>query len=156
KVCMIDSVGSQANRMEPLFKDPPYSQLVPQIEIELHSNGDFTEKRSILDLAHRSADAVVHSSPTLAPLIANAFTALRQRNDAMPLCCIAPTSLVFGAWDSRGGSGEKRPRLIRSFIRAWDVDVLTSAAQFNSVWKLLTEEQKLELKKEEKAKKTKL
>ncbi len=156
KVCTIDSVGSQANRREPIFKDPPYSQLVPQIEIELHSNGDHTEKRSILDLAHRGADAVVHSSPTLAPLVAQAFMALRQRNNAMPLCCIVPTSLVFGVWDSRGGSGEKRPRLIRSVIRAWDVDILSSAAQFNSVWKLLTDEQKEELEQEAKAKKTRL
>ena len=37
KVVTIDSVGSQANRMEPIFKRPPYSSLVPQIEIELHS-----------------------------------------------------------------------------------------------------------------------
>jgi CRISPR-associated protein Csb1 len=33
RVCTIDSVGSQANRMEPIFKAPPYSQLVPQIDI---------------------------------------------------------------------------------------------------------------------------
>jgi CRISPR-associated protein Csb1 len=156
KVCTIDSVGSQANRMEPIFKNDPYSQLVPQIAIELHSANGYTERRSLLDLAHRSADAVVHSSPTLAPIIAEAFKALRQRNDAMPLCSIAPTSLVFGAWDSRGGSGEKRPRLIRSVIRAWNVDVLSGAAQFNSVWKFLTDEQKSELEKEAKAKKTKL
>jgi CRISPR-associated protein Csb1 len=156
RVCTIDSVGSQANRMEPLFKDAPYCQLVPQIQIELNSKGNHKEVRSLLDLAHRSADAVVHSSPTLAPQIADAFMALRQRNNAMPLCCIAPTSLVFGAWDSRGGSGEKRPRLVRSIIRAWNVNVLSGAAQFNSVWKLLTDEQKSELEKEAKAKKTKL
>jgi len=156
KVCTVDSVGSQANRMEPIFKDPPLSQLVPQIEIEVHSNDGYTETRSLLDLAHRGADAVVHSSPTLAPQIADAFMALRQHNDAMPLCCVAPTSLVFGAWDSRGGSGEKRPRLIRSVIRAWNVDVLSGAAQFNSVWKLLTDDQKAELEKEAKAKKMKL
>src|SRR5262245_31553010 len=28
-VCLIDSVGSQANRMEPIFKLPPYAALVP-------------------------------------------------------------------------------------------------------------------------------
>jgi CRISPR-associated protein Csb1 len=69
---------------------------------------------------------------------------------------IAPTSLIFGVWDSRGGTGEKRPRLVRSIIRAWDVEVLHSAAQFNSVWKALSEEQKQELEKEAKAKKIKL
>lgn len=29
-VCLIDSVGSQANRMEPIFKREPYAALVPQ------------------------------------------------------------------------------------------------------------------------------
>src|SRR5579885_1640463 len=38
RVAIIDTVGSQANRMEPLFKkangeETPYSKLVPQIEI---------------------------------------------------------------------------------------------------------------------------
>ena len=116
KVVTIDSVGSQANRMEPIYKREPYSTLVPQIEIELHTkehDGEkHIEKRSLLDLAHRSADAVVLSSPTLAPDMAKAFRALKQRGDAGPLCRLAPTSLLFGVWDSRGGSGEKRPRLI--------------------------------------------
>lgn len=160
KVVTIDSVGSQANRMEPIFKHPPYSNLVPQIEIELHTKEEdgekHVEKRSLLDLAHRSADAVVHSSPTLAPDMARAFRALKQRGDAGPLCRLAPTSLVFGVWDSRGGSGEKRPRLVRSIIRAWDVQTLYAAAQFNSVWKTLDADQQAELKKEAKAKKTKL
>ena len=40
KVVTIDSVGSQANRMEPIFKRAPYSALVPQIEIELSLKGE--------------------------------------------------------------------------------------------------------------------
>src|SRR6185437_10131519 len=40
--------------------------------------------------------------------------------------------------------------------RAWDIQPLYAAAQFNSVWKLLTHEQQAELKKEAKAKKVKL
>lgn len=114
------------------------------------------EKRSLMDLAHRSADAVVHSSPTLAPCMAKAFGALKQRGDAGPLCRLAPTSLLFGVWDSRGGSGEKRPRLVRAIIRAWDVQTLHAAAQFNSVWKALDTDQQTELEKEAKAKNTKL
>lgn len=160
KVATIDSVGSQANRMEPIFLGEPYSDLVPQICIKLHTTGEkddtHTEQRSILSLAHRSADAVVHSSPTLAPHIAKAFATLKNKGDAWPLSLIAPTSLVFGVWDSRGGSGEKRPRLVRSMIRAWDVEELKSAAQFNSIWKALSEEQQSDLSKEAKAKKTKL
>lgn len=180
-VATIDTVGSQANRLEPIFKkagagqpENPLASLVPQIEIVLHKAGgkkgkkqetdaageadatEHVEKRSLLDLAHRSADAVVLASPTLAPEIAKAFEALRNKGNAAPLAAIAPTSLVFGVWDSRGGTGEKRPRLVRSIIRAWDVEVLHSAAQFNSVWKALSEEQQKELEKEAKAKKIKL
>ena len=152
RVALIDSVGSQANRMEPIFKSEPYSGLVPQIEIELHTNGEGgergVEKRSLLDLAHRGADAVVRASPTLSPIVTKAFDALRRGN-AGPLCRVAPTSLVFGVWDSRGESNEKRPRLVRSIIRAWDVEPLHAAAQFNSVWKALDDEQQTGLKEEE-------
>lgn len=175
QVALIDSVGSQANRMEPIFKEKfPVGGadavwLVPQIEITLSPDKakktdkktegqeqPHRERRSLLDLAHRSADAVVQSCPALKPLFDVAFDALRRRGDAGPLCRLAPTSLVFGVWDSRGGSGEKRPRLVRSVIRAWNVDVLHAAAQFNSVWKALDEDQQDALAKEAKAKKVKL
>lgn len=175
RVATIDSVGSQANRIEPIFKSEskdPKDWLVPQIEIVIRNedcgqckaceekakNGEpkSTEKkkceqprpvtRSLLDLAHRAADAVVQSSPELLKLIAPAFKKL-QRGNAGPLCEIAPTSLVFGVWDSRGETGEKRPRLVRSVIRAWDVEPLHAAAQFNSVWKLLDGGQQEELEK---------
>jgi CRISPR-associated protein Csb1 len=174
RVATIDSVGSQANRLEPIFKSTgkdaqgkernPLASLVPQIEIILHRGGGrkgskkkdgedgYVEKRSLLDLAHRSADAVVLASPTLVPAIASAFEALHNTGNAAPLAAIAPTSLVFGVWDSRGGTSEKRPRLVRAIIRAWDVEVLHSAAQFNSVWKALSEEQQKELAAEEKNK----
>src|SRR5271163_4367914 len=33
-VCLIDSVGSQANRLEPIFAKPGYNDLVPQIVIK--------------------------------------------------------------------------------------------------------------------------
>jgi CRISPR-associated protein Csb1 len=185
-VATIDSVGSQANRLEPIFKASTGSSrdqwLVPQIEILLRTedcgecgrcraaqgeNGQKGKKktqcenphkvtRSILDLAHRGADAVVQSCPGLAALLADAFQKLRRTGDASLLCEIAPTSLVFGVWDSRGGSGEKRPRLVRSIIRAWDVEPLHAAAQFNSVWKTLDDDQKATLKETAKVKKVKL
>ncbi len=71
RVAAIDSVGSQANRLEPIFKAFPETQgknplasLVPQLEILLEDKEGGT-RRSVLDLAHRIADAVVQSSPTL-------------------------------------------------------------------------------------------
>lgn len=141
KVALVDSVGSQANRMEPIFKSTeadPAKWLVPQIQITLGTAPE-APRLSLLDLAHRGADAVVQSSGDLAKRIREAFAELRKTGNAGPLCAIAPTSLVFGVWDSRGGSSEKRPRLVRSVIRAWDVDVLHAAAQFNSMWKELDE-----------------
>lgn len=33
RVATIDSVGSQANRMEPVFEEEPYAALVPQVTI---------------------------------------------------------------------------------------------------------------------------
>lgn len=175
RVATIDSVGSQANRLEPVFKSESknYKEwLLPQIEIVIrhedcgeceacNKNAEASETkkakkeackqprevtRSLLDLAHRAADAVVQSSPELLKLIRLAFKKLQQ-GDASLLCSIAPTSLVFGVWDSRGGTGEKRPRLVRSIIRAWDVEPLHAAAQFNSVWKLLDEQWQEELEK---------
>lgn len=181
RVALIDSVGSQANRLEPFFMrqfptgrkledgNDELAWLVPQINIVLHlepcgecdnckkfgakkkrtegeeCSNPHKEKRSLLELAHRSADAVVRSSPTLFGPITKAFQKLRQTGDGGPLCKIAPTSLVFGVWDSRG-EGEKRPRLVRSIIRGWDVDVLHAAAQFNSVWKGLDDDDRTALK----------
>ena len=170
KVATIDTVGSQNNRIEPIFKSAgknengeelnPLAALVPQIEIILNvkeKDGEKYERRqSLLDLAHRSADAVVKATPSLAKLINPAFEELKRHGNAGPLCAIGPTSLLFGVWDSRDGTGEKRPRLVRSIIRAWDVEPLFSAAQFNSVWKSLEKDQQAELEKEAKAKKTKL
>lgn len=103
----------------------------------------------MLELAHRGADAVIHATPGLAPMFTSAFSALAHQKDAWPLCCLSPTSLVFGVWDSRGQSNEKLPRIVRSIIRAWDVEPLTSAAQFNSIWKRLDENTQAELRNEE-------
>ena len=116
RVATIDSIGSQANRLEPIFKSESSKRddwLVPQIQIKLNEGRTV----SLLELAHRAADAVVRASPGLLELAQGAFDSLRK-GDAGPLCELAPTSLVFGVWDSRGDSGEKRPRLVRSIIRA--------------------------------------
>lgn len=155
KVSLVDSVGSQANRMEPIFlcEDTDHAKwLVPQISVKINDD----TKLSLLELAHRGADAVVQSTEKLAEKLQEAFSKLKKTGDATDLAVIAPTSLLFGVWDSRGGSGEKRPRLVRSIIRAWDVEPLHSAAQFNSVWKALNEEDQEKLKKEAKAQKVKL
>ena len=123
-VCLIDSVGSQANRMEPLFKIPPYSELVPQIEIVVKDG----MKVHLLDAGHRVADAVVRFSE-LEPVVHEAFLALKKEGDATKLAKIAPTSLIFGVWDSRA-TQVKVPRVIRSVVRAYRVRPLHRSAQY--------------------------
>lgn len=124
KVAQIDSVGSQANRMEPLFREL-YPDLVPQIDIKLE-NGRTV---SILEAGHRLGDALVRSTRDLCEQASNAFTEFDQNGDAEPMAKLAPTSLVFGAWDSRGGQA-KLPRLVNSVIRAWDVDLVHRGATY--------------------------
>lgn len=55
--CLLDSVGSQANRMETRFKQAPLAALVPQVVI---TAGDM--KVNLLDIGHRIADGAVRHS----------------------------------------------------------------------------------------------
>ena len=127
-IAIIDTVGSQANRMEPLFKktngeDAPHSRLVPQIEIRAGN-----KIVHLLDAGHRAADAIIRYS-TLGPKLKEAFEAYQASGDATELAKIAPTSIVFGAWDSRDTQA-KLPRLVASTIRAYDVIKLQRSAQY--------------------------
>ncbi len=121
-VCLIDSVGSQANRIEPLFARNEYSGLVPQIVIKA---GD--RKVNLLEAGHRAGDAIVRCTP-LQDELHQAFQAV-QKGNAERLAKIAPTSIIFGAWDSRDTQA-KLPRLIASTIRAYNVHRLTRSAQY--------------------------
>jgi len=121
-VCLIDSVGSQANRIEPLFAKAEYAALIPQIVVKA---GEKTV--NLLEAGHRAGDAIVRCS-ALQEELHGAFEALLSGN-AEPLAKIGPTSLVFGTWDSRDTQA-KLPRLIASTIRAFDVRPLTRSANF--------------------------
>lgn len=121
-ICLIDSIGSQANRIEPLFGQESYAALIPQIVVKA---GD--KQVSLLEAGHRAGDAIVRCTELQAEL-RKAFKAL-QSGDAEPLAKLAPTSLVFGVWDSRGTQA-KVPRLIASSVRAFNVKPLTRSAQY--------------------------
>lgn len=121
-VCLVDSVGSQANRIEPLFARPEYAGLVPQVLIKA---GHLV---NLLEAGHRAADAIVRCSGLQAEL-QKAFKQVQRGNDE-PLAKIAPTSLVFGVWDSRDTQA-KLPRLVASTIRAFNVRRLSRSAQYN-------------------------
>jgi CRISPR-associated protein Csb1 len=131
KVAQIDSVGAQANRMEPLFKkakpgqpENPLAKLVPQIEIALGNERTV----SILDAGHRLGDAIVRSSD-LAEDAQQAFRQFLDTGDAGAIARLSPTSLVFGAWDSRDTQA-KLPRVVQAVIRAWDVAPIHRSAQY--------------------------
>jgi len=153
-VCQIDSVGSQANRMEPIFKrerlEPifkrarlEYKDLVPQIVISVktkNSGEDVGKQVHLLEAGHRAGDAIARfagkidgdgEGKALGELLWDAFKAWQESGDAEPLARIAPTSFVFGAWDSRATQA-KVPRVVRSVIRAYGVKKLTRSAQFNT------------------------
>jgi CRISPR-associated protein Csb1 len=130
-VCLIDTLGSQANRIEPLFMQEKYSDLVPQIVVKA---GD--KEVNLLEAGHRAADAIVRCS-SLQETLQKAFQA-ELNGDCQLLAKIAPTSLVFGVWDSRD-TQSKRPRLVGSTIRAFNVRELTRSAQFNPATEYVNE-----------------
>jgi CRISPR-associated protein Csb1 len=126
-VALVDSVGSQANRIEVMFLpdkyDGRYAKLVPQIVVTAGEKAV-----NLLEAGHRAGDALVRCS-SLQQELQDAFKAV-LRGDAEPLAKIAPTSLVFGVWDSRDTQA-KLPRVVASTIRAFDVRPLHRSAQYN-------------------------
>jgi CRISPR-associated protein Csb1 len=113
--------------LEPLFRRDDLSELTPRFTVKIN------EQRTVdlLEAGHRAADAVVRFSDQWETL-RNAFLQYRDSGDAQALAKIAPTSLVFGVWDSRD-TGAKIPRLFESTVRAYGVERLTRSAQYFSV-----------------------
>ena len=134
-VCIIDTVGAEANRIEPLFKpdkcDGKYAELVPQVNIKVRSTVPGKEREwtlNLLDAGHRAGDAIIRFTP-LGEQIFEAFKAYTETGNAQQLARLAPTSLVFGVWDSRG-TQEKIARIFRSVVRATNVIQLKRSAQY--------------------------
>src|SRR6266516_6028791 len=83
KMAIIDSMPSQANRIEPLFRKSPYDELVPQITIKAGE-----EQRNLLEIGHRAADAFVRYSE-LGEELQTAFRSYLA-GDATALAKLAP------------------------------------------------------------------
>lgn len=131
-VVTLDSVGSQANRMEPLFVAAkagqpanPLSALVPQVNVTTGTG----RVVSLLEAGHRLGDALVRST-ALKDAAKAAFQKFLDDGDATALAKLAPTSLVFGVWDSRDTQA-KLPRLVQSVIRGWGAERLKRSAQYD-------------------------
>ena len=125
RLCELDSVQSQANRGEGAFTEV-LADVVPHHVVRA---GRF--ERDLTRLPHRIADAAIRAT-ALAPRIREAFEAF-EAGDPVPLARIAPTSLVYGAWDSRD-TRVRIPRAIAATIRAVDVSVLTGSSQYSGAF----------------------
>ena len=126
RICDLDSVQSQANRMEAAFSRE-LADTVPQHAVRAGDHPPIP----LTELPHRVCDASIRAT-ALADDIRGWMLAL-DSGDPEPLARVAPTSLVYGAWDSRD-TQVRLPRAARSEIRARDVSVLTRSAQYSGAF----------------------
>jgi CRISPR-associated protein Csb1 len=125
-VCIINSPQAQANQMKALFHHPRYRDLIPHLTVTHPDTGEVLT--TLLDAPHRIADASIRFSQRGSELVQPALLEFAAGN-ALPLARLAPTSLLFGFWDSRG-TGVKWSRVIRSVIRAYGVQTYTRSAVY--------------------------
>ena len=125
KDVVLDTTQSQANRVEPIFDG---SGLIPDSTVRVG------EKTIPLTAAgHRVADACVRFSDK-AELVHEALRSY-ENGSAVRLARLAPTALLFGAWDSRvtsGATGVKITRIFHSEIRGHNIVEVPAAGQFVS------------------------
>lgn len=132
-ICEIDTVGRQADRMESSFKKEDLSELVPQIIVEADG-----QKANLLNVGHRVADAAIRYTPKINEIAYPAIQKLAGENDALPLAKIAPTSLVFGFWDSQKNRTQfKFGRILSSTIKATNVGVVRRSSQFTPAFDIV-------------------
>lgn len=127
EVVLLDSVQSQANRMEQALLAAHRADRItlPMVSVrfstieQLKELGDIT----VLDAPHRLADAILRDSMlngALFPATPEGQVLRRSTpNNATELFKLCPTSLLFGIWESTGaagGSGVKFQRAIVSEI----------------------------------------
>lgn len=131
-ICEIDTVGRQADRMESSFKKEDLSALVPQVIVEADG-----QKANLLNVGHRIADAAIRYS-SVDEIGYAAIQKLAKENDAAPLAKIAPTSLVFGFWDSQKNRTQfKFGRILSSTIKATNVGVVRRSSQFTPAFDIV-------------------
>lgn len=126
RICDLDSVQSQANRMEAAFS-ADLADVVPRHAVQAGNHPPIP----LTELPHRIVDASIRATG-----LANEIREWMLHFDAgdpEPLARVAPTSLVYGAWDSRD-TQVRLPRAVRSEIRAYGVSVLTRSAQYSGAF----------------------
>lgn len=122
---LLDSVQSQANRMEEALQDLWENRRIslPVISVDFSAVAQDVGIVTSLTAPHRVADALLRDSllngtPFRLTDVGRSFTDATAKN-AAPLFKVCPTGLVFGLWDStgpRGGLGSKFARALVSEI----------------------------------------
>ena len=125
RTCDLDTVQSQANRMEASYRGE-LASVIPRHVVEAGGH-----RADLTELAHRVADASIRATG-IAGDIRKCFEAVAV-GDASAMARLAPTSLVYGVWDSRD-TRVSVPRAIGSRIEAHDVVECTHSAQYTAVF----------------------
>lgn len=129
---LLDSVASQANRMEEALLAAWQQRKLdfPVIGVEFGDDPALADLGTITSLQapHRIADAILRDATSVDGKTlfrdlpeGKAYTEASLRN-ATAVYMLCPTALVFGVWDStgpRGGLGAKFPRALTSEIVAF-------------------------------------
>jgi len=133
---LLDSVQSQANRIEMAILDAYRREDIQYPDIELTVKAESgIEKYSVLELSHRVYDAALRMSKVNGSLFAESeigkavFAARTEK--ATALYTHAPITLTLGGWDSHGGGGPlvaKIPRLMTSEIVGLDAEPVDRGA----------------------------
>ncbi|MFN7925864.1 MAG: type I-U CRISPR-associated RAMP protein Csb1/Cas7u [Bryobacteraceae bacterium] len=124
---LLDSVQSQANRMELALLEARRAGRIPLplIEVAIEGHGVITS----LDAPHRVHDAIFRDSLWDGVAFRKSANGARlvsaRPQTATAFFEFCPTALLFGTWDSQGGGGAasaKVPRAITSEIVAIDAE----------------------------------
>lgn len=122
---LIDSVQSQANRMEEALQILWMDKRIPLpvVSVDFSSIAPEVGRVTSLSAPHRIADALLrdcllNGKPFRLSKIGESFTTASTK-DAAALFIVCPTGLLFGLWDStgpKGGLGAKFQRALVSEI----------------------------------------
>jgi CRISPR-associated protein Csb1 len=107
---LLDSVQSQANRMEQALKARAAEVGLPHFRVAIRRADETTTTVTSLDAPHRVWDAISRDSlwdgqPFRASPVGKRMVQSAPDEDAAAFYEYAPTALLFGMWDSTGGEG---------------------------------------------------
>jgi CRISPR-associated protein Csb1 len=119
---LIDSVQSQANRMEEALESlwADGSIALPVVSVDFSKIAPEVGRVTSLTAPHRIADAILRDSLLGGQLfrlseIGKSFTDASTKN-ATALFKVCPTGLVFGLWDSTGPKGGRGTKFQRALV----------------------------------------